>query len=60
MPFVYGAWKLVVYHLLASPILAGFLTSNPNEIPVVWCLFSVALVLIVVSSTVRQLFKVEA
>ena len=59
LPFLYGAWRLAVYHFLAGPMLAGLLTANPNEIPAVWCLFSVALVLIAVSPTIRQLFKVN-
>lgn len=57
LPLLYGAWRFVVFHALAGPILASFLTSNPNEIPAVWCLFSIGLVLIALSPVIRG--KVE-
>jgi hypothetical protein len=54
LPLVYGAWRFVVFHALAGPILASFLTSNPNEVPAVWCLFSIGLVIISLSPMVRR------
>ena len=54
LPLFYGAWRLVVFHMLAGPVLAGFLTSNPNEIPAIWCLFSIGLVLICLSPFIRH------
>lgn len=46
MPLAYGAWRFVLFHALAGPILAGALTANPNEAPAVWCLFSIGIVFI--------------
>ncbi len=53
LPLVYGAWRIVVFHVLAGPILASLLTDNPNEVPAVWCLFSIGLVLIALSPMIR-------
>jgi len=53
LPLAYGAWRFVIYHAALGPILAHFLTENPNEMPAIWCLFSVGLVLIGLSPLVR-------
>ncbi|WP_323036681.1 DUF5765 domain-containing protein [Pararhodobacter sp.] len=58
LPLLYGAWRLVLFHALAGPILAGLLTSNPNEVPAIWCLFSIAIVLIALSPAIRRRFSV--
>lgn len=41
LPLVYGAWRFVVLHALFGPFLASALTSDPNEMPAIWCLFSI-------------------
>ena len=46
VPVCYGAWRFAVFHALLGPILAGFLTDDPNELPAIWCLFSVGIVLL--------------
>ncbi|MEJ1161274.1 DUF5765 domain-containing protein [Prosthecomicrobium sp. N25] len=46
VPALYGAWRFVLIHALAGPILANMLTDNPNEWPAVWCLFSIGIILI--------------
>lgn len=53
LPLVYGAWRFVVFHALAGPILASTLTANPNEMPAIWCLFSIGLLLIGMSPFIR-------
>jgi len=57
LPLIYGAWRLVLFHLLAGPILASLLTGNPNEVPAIWCLFSIAIVLIALSPAIRRRFE---
>lgn len=52
-PLIYGAWRFVLFHLLAGPVLASLLTRDPNEMPAVWCLFSIGIILISLSSFVR-------
>lgn len=54
LPLIYGAWRFVLLHALAGPLLAWFLTSNPNEMPAVWCLFSVVILCIALSPAVRR------
>lgn len=54
LPLIYGAWRFVLMHAVAGPILAWSLTNDPNEMPAVWCLFSIALLLIALSPLVRR------
>jgi hypothetical protein len=44
-PLFYGAWRFVIFHALVGPILASALTDNPNEMPAIWCFFSIGIVL---------------
>ena len=53
VPLLYGAWRFVVFHALVGPILASLLTTNPNEMPAIWCLFSVGLVVTGLSPWLR-------
>lgn len=53
LPLIYGAWRLVIFHAALGPVLAMLLTDNPNEMPAIWCLFSVGLVLVALSPLVR-------
>ncbi len=54
LPLFYGAWRLVLFHAVLGPLLAMALTSNPNEMPAIWCLFSIGLVLIGLSPFIRH------
>lgn len=54
LPLLYGAWRFVLLHTLAGPVLAWTLTSDPNEMPAVWCLFSIAILLVSLSPLVRR------
>lgn len=53
LPLIYGAWRFVVFHALCGPILAMALTDNPNEMPAIWCLFSIGILLIGLSPMIR-------
>jgi hypothetical protein len=55
LPALYGAWRFALFHALAGPILAGFLTDNPLEMPAIWCLFSIGIILVVLTPGVRRL-----
>lgn len=57
LPLAYGAWRFVIFHALAGPILAATLTVNPNEAPAVWCLFSIGILLMALSPLIRQRFE---
>lgn len=54
LPLIYGAWRFVIVHAVAGPILAANLTTNPNEMPAIWCLFSIAILLIGLSPVVKR------
>jgi hypothetical protein len=54
LPVLYGAWRFALYHLLAGPTLASLLTSNQNEMPAVWCLFSIGLLTIGLLPALRR------
>ncbi len=58
LPLLYGSWKLTLYLLLLGPILSRFTTDNLNEWPAIWCLFSGALLLVVVNKTLREKLRV--
>lgn len=58
VPLAYGAWRFVLFHALAGPFLAWRLTHGVNEIPAVWCLFSIGIVLIGLSPWLRARFSV--
>ena len=59
LPLIYGAWKVVVYSTIAGPVLARALTNNPNEWPAVWCLLSIAYILIAIIPYFRNKLKVK-
>lgn len=54
LPLVYGAWRFVLFHALAGPVLAGQLTTDRNEVPAIWCLLSIGLVLVALSPAIRR------
>ena len=54
LPLVYGAWRFVLFHLCAGPLLAMALTSDPNEMPAIWCLLSIGIVLVAISPLIRM------
>lgn len=57
-PVLYGAWRLSLFHLLFGPVLAYFLTTNRNEVPAIWCLFSVALAGVIFFKPLRKWFEI--
>lgn len=59
LPLLYGAWRFVLLHAVAGPVLASLMTSDPNEMPAVWCLFSIAILLIALSPAVRTAVSAE-
>lgn len=59
LPVFYGSWRFPIFHYLAGPVLATHLTRNVNEVPAVWCLFSIGIMLIAVFPILRRQFRVE-
>lgn len=60
LPAAYGAWRFALFHALAGPILAGQLTNMPNEVPAIWCLFSIGIALTCLIPPVRRFFGPRA
>jgi len=58
VPIIYGSWRMSLYHALVGPCLAYLLTDNYNEWPAVWCLFSIALLLAVIKTPLREILHV--
>ena len=59
LPFLYGSWRFVTFHLAIGPILADILTVHPNEHAAVWCLLSIALCVSVIKSPLRKYLHVR-
>lgn len=59
LPFLYGSWRFVAFHLVIGPLLADQLTVHPNEHAAVWCLLSIALCVSVIKSPLRKHLHVE-
>lgn len=53
LPLFYGMWRFVIFQFFAGPFISSYLTSNPNEIPAIWCLFSIGLLMIGMSPVLR-------
>ncbi len=54
IPVVYGSWKWSLYHYLVGPFLAGWTTTDVNERPAVWCLFSTCIIALLVNTRLRR------
>lgn len=53
LPLFYGAWRFALFHATVGPVLASLLTTDPNEMPAIWCLFSIGIVLVSLSPAIR-------
>lgn len=60
IPIIYGSWRFNLYHFLMGPVLTILLTDNMNERPAVWCLLSIAFLLIVIKTRIRQILYVKS
>lgn len=57
VPLFYGAWRFVIFHALLGPVFAMLVTDNPHEMPAIWCLFSVGILLIGLSPWLWRRFQ---
>jgi len=53
LPLWYDAWRFALFHLFIGPFMAFLLTTNLNERPAIWCLFSVGIIVISLSPFIR-------
>jgi hypothetical protein len=54
LPALYGSWRFALFSYLAGPFAAHLTTSNINEWPAVWCLFSIGLCLTIIKTPLRR------
>jgi hypothetical protein len=54
LPVFYGAWPFVVFHALAGPVFAMLTTTDLNEAPAIWCLFSIGIIAAGLSPWLRR------
>lgn len=54
LPLAYGAWRFVLFNAVFGPVLAYSLTRDMNEMPAIWCLFSIWLIVISLSPFIRH------
>ncbi len=59
-PLLYGSWRLNLFHITFGPVLARLTTDNPNEVPAVWCLLSIAILMVVVKTPIREHMHVRS
>ncbi|MCO4760388.1 MAG: hypothetical protein KC502_02715 [Myxococcales bacterium] len=59
VPVIYGSWKWSLYHLVVGPGLAALTTTDLNERPAVWCLFSTMIIALLVNTRVRNYIYVK-
>jgi hypothetical protein len=59
LPLIYGSWEALLIGSIFGPGIAYFSTTNLNEQPAIWCLFSVALFLMVMSTRLERFLKVK-
>jgi len=60
LPFLYGSWRMTIYHLISGPLLAMATTNNANEWAAVWCLYSIGLLGVVIKSPLRRWLHVKS
>lgn len=59
LPFLYGSWRFTLYHFIVGPRLAMLLTDDPNEMPAIWCLLSIGILILVVKTPIRKYMHVR-
>lgn len=60
LPMIYGSWKVNLFQAIVGPgLVALFFTTNPNELPAVWCLISVSIFPIVFIPRFRKELYVD-
>ena len=60
LPLIYGSFRFTAYHIIVGPMLARLLSSNPNEVAAIWCLFSIAILLLVILGPLRKKMYVNS
>lgn len=54
LPLAYGAWRFVLWHWLAGPMLAWSITPDMREMPAIWCFFAIGIAVIPLIPWIRR------
>lgn len=57
LPILYGSWRISAFHFLVGPFLSSFLSTDHNEIPAIWCLFSIAILIAIFFGPLKRWFE---
>jgi hypothetical protein len=60
LPILYGSYRFTIFHIIFGPSLAYLLTKNMNEWPAIWCLISLYLILLAISTPFRSFMHVKS
>ena len=60
LPALYGAWRFAAINFVAGPVGSFALTADPSEGPAIWCVFSIPILVLALSSRARRPFMVGA
>jgi uncharacterized protein DUF5765 len=54
LPILYGCWRVALYMFVVGPMIAFSITTNYDEAPAIWCLFSIAIVGAMILTPLRR------
>ncbi len=60
LPAALGAWKVAGFQLLIGPTLAWASTDSPTEMPAIWCLFSLGIVMMIVFTPLKSALQARS
>lgn len=59
LPVLYGSWRFVIFLLLTGPLTLRLFIHDPSEVATIWCLFSVAIIVVLFSKQLDRLLRVN-
>jgi len=57
LPLIYGGWRISLFHFIFGPLLAASLTTDRNEAPAIWCLFSIVILISIFFTPLKSWFE---
>lgn len=59
LPTLYGSWRFPLLNFLAGPVFGNLVTTDNNEVPAIWCLFSIVIISTAFFPILLDYFKVS-
>ena len=59
LPIFLGGYRIMIYGFVMGPLLAYFLTGNPDEWAAIWCLLSIGFLIIVKTPVIERFMTVK-